>query len=281
MEQKINKILRIILMILAVAGMVIMGYLVSLHYAGGDGSACDLGEGLSCSAVNTSKYSSVLGIPVSMLGLLYFAGVLIISLFRYTAKSLKNILFTSIAFLMPSLYLTAIEIFVIKNICIFCEISKILIVTIIVLTSIALRPKKLTMQKVVYAILFGLILSGLMYVIQIGGRTTKNYETFSQCLYDSGLRMYGSATCSFCAKQRALFGDAFENIKEIECDPRNPNPQTELCIARDIAHTPTWILEDENGDDVFRFEAGVQSLETLSEVSGCPLTEDTLTDDEL
>jgi len=38
------------------------------------------------------------------------------------------------------------------------------------------------------------------------------YDTFAQCLYDSGMRMYGSVTCSFCAKQRTLFGNSFHFI---------------------------------------------------------------------
>ncbi len=104
------------------------------------------------------------------------------------------------------------------------------------------------------------------------------YDTFAQCLYDSGLRMYGSATCSFCAKQRALFGPSFRFIREIECDPRNPLPQTERCIAKNITGTPTWIKEDAGGNDVYRFPAGVVALEDLSTVSGCPFTKDEAND---
>ena len=97
------------------------------------------------------------------------------------------------------------------------------------------------------------------------------YDTFTQCLYDAGLRMYGSVTCSYCAQQRAMFGDSFRFIREIECDPRNPLPQTELCISKNIAATPTWIHEDASGNELFRFKPGVQSLERLAEVTSCPL----------
>ncbi len=106
------------------------------------------------------------------------------------------------------------------------------------------------------------------------------YDTFAQCLYNSGMRMYGSVTCKFCAQQRAMFGDSFRFIREIECDPRNPLPQTELCISKKITATPTWIFEDANGKDVTRFSPGVQSLEKLSEVSGCPLIKSTPLDAE-
>lgn len=104
-----------------------------------------------------------------------------------------------------------------------------------------------------------------------GEREVGVYDEFAQCIYDSGLRMYGSATCSFCAKQRKLFEGSEEFIKEIECDPRNIGNEAERCINKNISHTPTWILEDEEGNDVTRFEAGVMSLERLSEESGCAL----------
>lgn len=105
------------------------------------------------------------------------------------------------------------------------------------------------------------------------------YDTFAQCLYDSGMRMYGSATCSFCEKQRKLFGASERFVREIECDPRNELSQTELCIARDITHTPTWILEDSDGNDINRLDSGVKSLEELSKVSGCPLEKDPISED--
>lgn len=136
---------------------------------------------------------------------------------------------------------------------------------------------------IIVSITGALILIAVAAFIFSGAKGTREatageYDTFAQCLYDSGLRMYGSVTCSFCAKQRAIFGSSFNFIREIECDPRNPLPQTERCIAKNITGTPTWIQEDKDGKDVYRFSAGVQSLERLSEVSGCALEKDAFTD---
>lgn len=104
------------------------------------------------------------------------------------------------------------------------------------------------------------------------------YDTFAQCLTDSNLVMYGSVTCGVCAKQRKAFGDSFRLIDEIECSPSNPGAETERCINKNITHTPTWILEDADGNDVTRFEAGFQQLSVLAEASGCPLVKDELSD---
>ena len=94
-------------------------------------------------------------------------------------------------------------------------------------------------------------------------------DGFAKCVYETGARMYGQYTCGVCKKQRELFGPSFQYIQEIECHPRGENPQTQRCLERDIEKTPTWILE-KNGIESDRL-TGFQTLELLSEFSGCPL----------
>jgi uncharacterized membrane protein len=269
-----NSISRWALIIISIAGVLIMGYLTSLHYAQGEGSFCDIGEGLSCSAVNQSIYSEVFGIPVSVMGLIYFFLVLVVSVFFHNEKNSKYILLASTLFVGPSIYLSYIELFVINEVCIFCELSKILILAVIVSSAFGVSKKKIIKNTIIVGLIGALILAGILHLVFNSGGPGDKYNEFATCLYEKGLRMYGSAGCSFCAKQRAIFGDAIENIHEIECDPRFPNAQYELCIEKDIAHTPTWILEDGNGNTVERLEDGVKKLEELAEVTGCQLPED-------
>jgi uncharacterized membrane protein len=262
---------KIILSILAIIGVAIMGYLLSLHFSAEEGAFCNLGEGLSCDVVNKSIYAKVAGIPVSLLGLLYFAGVLGAVLWRYSRSTLKGIAFLSIMFLGPSLYLSYIEFFVIENVCIFCEISKVLMLAIIVASVWALRPDTFRVGLMTTALVIAAFLAFITYSLQTGTIPSGQYDEFAQCIYDEGFRMYGSATCVFCARQRALFGDSVEYIREIECDPRNPDNESERCIAKNVERTPTWIVEDQEGNDIKRFDPGVLSLETLSAESGCVL----------
>ena len=102
------------------------------------------------------------------------------------------------------------------------------------------------------------------------------YDTFAQCLTEKGMQMYGSITCSTCAKQRKLFGDSMRFIAEIECNPRYPHPQTDRCVAKKIENTPTWIMEHPDQSEIKRMEAGLQTFKELAEFSGCPFTEDTI-----
>jgi len=267
-----NKNGKIILVTLGVLGALSMSYLVYLHYSsGGDSAFCNLGEGLSCSAVNQSIYSEIFLIPMSVLGFLYFLGVIGITLWRYNKDYLRKLAFFTIAFLGPSIYLTIIELFVINEVCVFCEFSKVLMIAVIVTALVLMKPEKMESGFVAGAIVLALIFGGVSYISHRGNVPSGKYAEFAGCLYDKGFVMYGSEGCLYCAKQRAMFGDAFQFIEEIECDSHYKGAEWERCVAKNIAHTPTWIQEDAEGNELFRFPAGVVELDDLSAQSGCPL----------
>lgn len=105
-----------------------------------------------------------------------------------------------------------------------------------------------------------LILSGC------GGATQPaQYTEFAQCLTDQDIVMYGAFWCPHCVDQKALFGDAIENVSYVECDAKGKNPQPELCLAKGIESYPTWIRSD--GERV----TGTQTLEQLESFSTCKL----------
>jgi hypothetical protein len=193
---------------------------------------------------------------------------------KWKPTTARTIAIITIIFLGPSLYLSGIEFFVIRNVCVFCEASKIIMIAILTLSIRGMETLKLSGKTVGTAILIGIFSAFVMYTVQSRTIPEGKYDSFAQCLTNKNFVMYGSITCSYCAVQRAMFGSAFEYINEIECHPRNPHPQTELCVAKDIKGTPTWIEEDESGKDIHRFPAGVVSLEELSRVSGCALPND-------
>ncbi|MEK7555067.1 MAG: vitamin K epoxide reductase family protein [Patescibacteria group bacterium] len=264
---------RISVIVIAILGLVIMGYLFSLRFSTTDSAFCNLGENLSCDVVNKSAYATIWGIPLSLLGFLYFLGVGIMAIWKWKPETARAIAVVTIIFLGPSLYLSYIEFFVLENICVFCEASKILMIALLVPAFRGMEYRKLSGKAVGMAVFVGLLLAFITYAIQSRTVPEGKYDTFAQCLTEKSFVVYGSATCSYCATQRAMFGSAFQFIKEIECNPRNPHPETQLCIDKNIEGTPTWIQEDASGKDVYRFPAGVVELDELSRVSGCALPE--------
>jgi uncharacterized membrane protein len=104
---------------LAVAGIGIAGYLTYVHYAGVE-SVCAIAHG--CEKVQTSEWSKLAGIPVAVLGLLGYVGILAALLRdgeegRFAAVALA---WVGLAF---SGYLTYREIWTIDAICIWCVAS--------------------------------------------------------------------------------------------------------------------------------------------------------------
>lgn len=115
---------------LALIGVVVSLYLTFVHYDEG-ALICGIGD---CHTVQNSRYAEVAGIPIAILGLLMYATVLALAVYRWRhpSTSLADTL-TSVAFAIAlagvgyAAYLTWLEIAVIHAICQWCVVSAILI----------------------------------------------------------------------------------------------------------------------------------------------------------
>jgi hypothetical protein len=92
-----------------------------------------------------------------------------------------------------------------------------------------------------------------------------NLDGFAQCLADKKLTMYGSFLCPHCDDQKKLFGRSFRIVPYVECSVPGSHQMSLLCMAAQIRFTPTWTFADESR------LIGLQSLQKLSEKSGCKL----------
>lgn len=117
--------------VLAVAGVTVSSVSLYHHYGVSKTSYCDLGENFNCDIVNRSIYSTVLGIPVALIGILGYAALLALATrYRAKAETPAMLLTGSLAGLGFALYLTYIEAFVLATWCIMCLSSLTLIVLI-------------------------------------------------------------------------------------------------------------------------------------------------------
>jgi uncharacterized membrane protein len=122
---------------LALAGIFISLYL-TLYKIGVIGElSCSIG---SCETVNTSKWSSFLGLPVAAWGLLFYVDVFAVALVgtlpRFENEPLISVVLAAEAAVgvLFSAWLTYLELGVIHAICIWCVTSA-AVVTLIFLTS--------------------------------------------------------------------------------------------------------------------------------------------------
>ena len=124
---------------LAAIGLAIAGYLLAVRLAGGV-PAC--GPGGGCETVQTSEYSELFGIPVAAYGFAFSAAVLAAGLVWLRRSDRRALLLAYGLGILGSLfvaYLTYLELFVIRAICIWCVAYGTTVVAGFVVAAIALR----------------------------------------------------------------------------------------------------------------------------------------------
>src|ERR1700691_1474058 len=123
--------------ILAVCGIVVSSTSLQHHYATSKTPYCDIGETFNCDIVNRSAYSSLLGIPVALIGMLGYAALAGLATFYRERRDTPTRLFgASAAGLAFALYLTFIEGHVLGVWCILCLSSLALITTTAALSAV-------------------------------------------------------------------------------------------------------------------------------------------------
>jgi uncharacterized membrane protein len=128
--------LRAVLAGLAVAGFLISAYL-TWTYLSGAAPLC-VGSSSSCAAVQTSRYSEILGVPVAALGLFAYATMLVCAIIRGEKAALSGA-FVALVGVFFSAYLSYLELFVLRAICQWCVASAVLVVAYLVLGTLRLR----------------------------------------------------------------------------------------------------------------------------------------------
>ncbi len=122
--------------LLAFAGVVVSSVSLHHHYGTTETSYCDFGASFNCDIVNRSIYSTVLGIPDALIGILGYGLLLALATFyRTKAETPYMLLIAATAGMGFALYLTYIEKFVLATWCILCLSSLSLIVLIAGLSS--------------------------------------------------------------------------------------------------------------------------------------------------
>jgi uncharacterized membrane protein len=123
--------LRIAIGILSVIGLGIAGYLTYVHYEGLKVLCLSSG---GCETVQASRYAKLDGIPVPVLGLLGYVGILASLGVRGEVGRMAGFGLALIGFLF-SLYLTYRELFTINAICQWCVGSAVVMTLLVILTA--------------------------------------------------------------------------------------------------------------------------------------------------
>jgi uncharacterized membrane protein len=134
---RVDRRLRIAIAVLSVIGIGVASYLTYIHYAGLK-VVCFSGGG-GCEAVQSSRWAKLDGVPVSVLGLIGYVGILGSLAVRGEIGRIASFGLALVGFLF-SMYLTYREAFSIHNWCQWCLSSAALMTALVILTGIrALR----------------------------------------------------------------------------------------------------------------------------------------------
>ncbi len=121
------KLKRIFLLILSIAGFFDASYLTILHYKNII-PPCTIAKG--CETVLTSQFSTILGIPISLIGSVFFL-ILIILLLLGFFRYFKILILLGV---LISVNLFFIQAFILHAFCQYCLLSEVIILSIFVIT---------------------------------------------------------------------------------------------------------------------------------------------------
>ena len=131
---------KIIFVILILIGLGVSSYLTSLHYAEKE-PVCGVSFS-NCDAVLTSEYSVMFGVPLALMGVIFYSTTFILFLF-FIFKNLSDenrsklangifaLEFTGVLF---SAYFTYLQFFVIKAFCPYCLTSAVVTLLLFLLS---------------------------------------------------------------------------------------------------------------------------------------------------
>ncbi len=127
-----DRVVHRVLLVLTLIGIGIAGYLTYIHYRGFD-PICAVGHG--CEKVQNSEWAKLAGVPVPLIGLIGYVGILGSLLLRGELARLATAGMAYVGFAF-SLYLTYREVFTIRAICQWCVGSAVVMTLIAIFATI-------------------------------------------------------------------------------------------------------------------------------------------------
>ncbi len=121
------------------------------------------------------------------------------------------------------------------------------------------------MKTVIYWIIGIIIIGGLIALLVREAQKPGKYDTFAQCINDSGAKFYGAFWCPHCQNQKAIFGRSAKLLPYVECSERDGKGQLPICTDIGIEGYPTWIFADGTR------QSGEVPFTLLAEKTGCAL----------
>ncbi|MCZ6749135.1 MAG: vitamin K epoxide reductase family protein [SAR324 cluster bacterium] len=239
-------------LILAVAGMALAGFLTVSTWVEAALPYC--AEGSDCDIVQSSRWSTALGLPVAFWG---FAAYGALAWIAYRVKALETHwkLSWTIALvgLAVSVYLNVISITVLEATCAYCLASLGIMAAIFAvvafqsprgLAEFAWPSWLLQTGGVAAALIVGMHLYFSGAFDPSLGDEDPYLRALAIHLNDIDAKFYGAFWCPNCDRQKREFRASASRLPYIECSPGGRNaPQAPVCGINGVTVYPTWVID--------------------------------------
>jgi uncharacterized membrane protein len=239
------------LLALSVLGVGITAYLSWTSLRGAEVAGCSVGGG--CDVVLSSRWATLLGLPVAVWGLLAYATLGAIAFVRRVDKHWSYAWTVAFFGVCYSVYLTVVSLTILQSACPYCLTSLSLMLATLALV-VWQRPVEmahrswlgLTAGRGALAALVILLLHANYAAPQAEptGPEDPVIRALAEHLSEKRAVFYGASWCAHCQEQKRLFGASASRLPYIECSPSGPNgPQLRSCSAAGVRGYPTWVID--------------------------------------
>jgi len=249
-----------LVLVLALCGMLLTGYLTYVALRGGTPAFCS--EETACDLIQQSRWSRLLGLPLALWGFVLY-GLLAGNAWRLPARLVRWRRLWLLAWfgLAVSLYMTLVAWLQLEAFCAWCLLSLALMAAIFIRVSLN-RPKSAPgtdwRHWLTYCGVATLVTLGglqLYYSDMLAPREDPQLQALASHLQRSGVKFYGTFWCSSCQEQKRLFGTSAERLPYVECTPDGRNGLlARVCIEEKINRYPTWIIRGQRYSQMLNIE---------------------------
>ncbi len=249
---------------LSVAGLFLTAYLTLTKWFGQHAAYC--GAGSDCDLVQDSRWSTLLGLPIAFWGFLLYAALLVYvwRLRRRPSAWVRAVSIAAFGFGL-SVYLTAISVFVIQAVCVYC-LSSFALITAMLGVLIAARPA--TLQGFRWSPWAASTVGATAVMITVmhlhysgvfdpsAGPEQPFLKNLASHLEATGAEFYGASWCVRCEDQKSMFEASAHRLPYVECSPDGRRGlQALACVTRNIERYPTWIIEGQRHEGLLTPQA--------------------------
>ncbi len=128
----------VLILVLAFCGLADSAYLTQ-HELTGTPLICNIQNLSGCNTVAESQYSSIFGIPLAEFGVLFYSIVFVLAaleLFLFDRLLRRLLQGAALVGVLASLYFTGVQIFLIGAFCIYCTVSALITLFILIFASL-------------------------------------------------------------------------------------------------------------------------------------------------